>query len=215
MTGAEINSKLARGLRGKFEICEFFASPGFSDIQAPSDSMYSMGVVDSVTRQANRVDAVWDKKHKRLTIRRNCTGPGYWIPYLGNGPKHPIGMAQTPGRGLGTYTPPVILGGPISWVVTGPFSGCTAASFSPGGGKVFAHVITPADGSTADTVSNQISNIATRVGAPIPGPDVATKILSGVGEGFVFWLLINGVWYRRIMWAYAGIVKGMERKTQV
>ena len=140
MTGDQVNSKLERGVFGTYEIREFKATGGFHTLNSPEDPAYANGVADSVTQQAHRVDAAWDNAQKRLTISLSGAGPGYWIPYLGNGSKIQVGMAQTDKRGLGAYTPVIAAGGAISWVITGPFSGCSSAAFAPAGGKVFAHV---------------------------------------------------------------------------
>jgi hypothetical protein len=217
MTGAEINSKLERGVLGRGAIRQLRGE--FYQLQAPSDSTFSQGVVDSVTRQATGIDAAWDAKDNALTLRISFGGPGLWIPYLGNGVKSKlVGVAQTLNHGLGTYTPPLVSGGAISWVVTGPFSGCTAATFSPTGAKVFAHIITPGGGRTCDAVPNQIANIATQVNAPEP-KDHALFTPNGPGVGYVFWTYLSGGWYRRVLWGGQGMgfvpVLGVERKEPV
>jgi hypothetical protein len=215
MTGDQINAKLERGLFGKYDIKEFKATPGFAGLNSPSDATFATGVADSVTQQAHRIDATWDATHKRLTLNTNAAGEGYWIPYLGNGAGALAGMAQTALRGLGAYTPAVAAGGGISWVVTGPFSGCHHASFTAGGNKVFAHVITPADGYTSDTVANQLTNIAAQVGAAVPGAGQTGQVVNGAGEGFVFWMRVAGSWYRRIVYAFGGTVNAVEAKVRI
>ncbi len=214
MIGTQINHYLERGIFGKYKIRELKAAPpGFSALNSPSDGAFVNGVVDSVTEQAHRIDAVWDNPNKRLTLHSHIAGHGYWIPYLGNGSQVSVGMAQTALRGLGAYTPTILVGGPISWVVTGPFSGCSSVSFTVGGGgKVFAHAITPAHNYTADTVANQVINIAAQTASVAGAPQTVT---GGAGEGFVFWAYINATWYRRVVWAFAGKVNAVDRKSQV
>jgi len=214
MNGAQINQRLERGLFGSYEIRELHANTGFTPLQTPPDLTFANGVVDSVTEQAHRIDAAWDGVHKRLTLSLNAAGEGYWIPYVGNGAVNLIGMAQTARRGLGTYTPVIAAGGPVSWVVTGPFSGCSSAAFSTPGGMVFAHLISPATGYTADTLANQETNVAAQVAAAPPTGHVQ-QVLSGTGEGYVFWTYFNATWYRRVVWAYAGTVRGVDSRTQV
>jgi len=214
MTGTQVNSKLERGLFGKYDIAELKANPNWTALQPPSDPAYAHGVADSVSEQYHRIDAAWDAANKRLTLSLNAAGGGYWIPYLGNGAAHLAGVAQTAKRGLGTYTP-LMAGGAITWAATGPFSGCHTAAFSPAGGRVFAHVITPADGYTADTVVNQVANIAAQVGAAVPAATAVKQVVNPAGEGFVFWTLVSGVWYRRVVYAWAGKVTAVEAKTAI
>jgi hypothetical protein len=216
MTAKEVNRKLARPPIGKPAIKKLKFSP--MQLQVPSDRTFSHGVVDSVTQQATGIDAVWDNKENALTLRISFGGPGLWIPYLGNGAAEAKGVAQTVAFGLGTYTPPLVGGGVVSWVVTGPFTGCTAATFSPSASKVFAHIITPAPAHPCDTVPNQIANIAAKVGAPVPtGNAVIRPMLAG--EVFVFWMYLGSGWYRRLLWAVQGAgcmtVLGVEKKVQV
>ena len=215
MNGTQINQRLERGLFGRYDIRELHAAPGFNTLQRPSDLTFAQGVVDSVTEQTNQIDAVWDGAHNRLTLSLNAAGHGYWIPYVGNGAANLIGMAHTAGRGLGTYTPVVAPGGPISWVVTGPFSGCSSASFIAPAGMVFAHLITPGRGYTADTVANQTTNVAAQVNPVAPPAGQIQQVTGGNGEGYVFWTYFNAVWYRRVVWANAGTVRAVDRRTQV
>lgn len=189
MNGEELNKKLERGVFGS-SIKKLAGA--WSTLEAPSDMTCANGVNDSVTQQQRRVDAVWDSKHNKLTISNTPAGPGLWIPYLGNGMPNPVGVAVTRLRGLGTYTD--IIGAGVSWVATGPFTGCYAVTFTPPGGKVFAHIITPAREYTADTPANQATNIANQVGAPTP--NLAGSQVKG---GYVFWTRIKGLWWRRVI----------------
>jgi len=217
LNGDQVNDKLERRLFGRYYIRELKAAPRFADLQAPSDATFANGVADSVTEQAHRVDAAWNAAQNRLTISATPAGPGYFIPYIGNGSPNLVGMAQTLKRGLGAYTPVVGAGGPvISWVLTGPFSGCSTVAFSPlAGGRVFAHVITPSTGYTADTVANQVANIAGQVGAPAPVAGAVQRVSGGLGEGYVFWTLYNGAWWRRVVWAWGDRVRAVDRRTLV
>lgn len=217
MTGEEIHNKLRHKYGLKSDIRELKANPGFWQMQRPSDANFTRGVADSVTEQYHRIRADWDAQQKKLTLSLHNAGHGYWIPYLGNGAGALAGVAQTAGRGLGTYTAPLGPGGPVTWVATGPFSGCSLATFSPAGGnKVFAHVITPAAGYTADTVVNQVANIAAQVNSPAPAQGAVQQVVSAHGEGFVFWTLVNGVWRRRVIYTLpGGKVSRTESSTQV
>ncbi len=212
MNGAQINQRLERGLFGRYEIRELHATPGFTVLQQPSDLTFATGVADSVTEQVNRIDAAWDAVNRRLTLSISAVGEGYWIPYIGNGAANLAGVAQTAGRGLGTYTPVIAAGGPISWVVTGPFSGCSSASFTAPAGKVFAHLISPAEGYTADTLANQEANIAAQINPAAPPAGHVQQVVSGNGEGYVFWTYFGGSWYRRVVWAFAGTVRAVDRR---
>lgn len=75
-----------------------------------------------------------------------------------------MGVSIDPGRSLGSYTPKLKAGGDISWVCTGPFSGCYPLSVhdSSDGSVVFGHVVTPTSSNsqyTADDPKNQVKNI--------------------------------------------------------
>lgn len=219
MTGAEINQRLERSwwFGCYYDIRELKANPGFATLQVPSDLTFAQGVVDSVSEQAHRIDADWDDVNKRLTLSLNAGGEGYWIPYLGNGPSNLVGMAQTANHGLGTYTPVIAPGSPISWVVTGAFSGCSSASFKTPAGMHFAHLITPPEtGVTCDTIANQRANVAAQLNIPATAPDVQVQqVLSGTGEGYVFWTFFDATWHRRVVWAFGGKVKAVDRRTKV
>lgn len=214
MTADEINDKLERGAFGKYEIKTLKAHPGFRSLQIPSDLNFQHGVADSVTEQYHRIDAAWNNSTKTLTLGLNGGGPGYFIPFIGNGAAQLAGVAQTASRGLGSYTPVIARGGGISWVVTGPFSGCYTADFFAPGGKVFAHLATVGVGYTADTVHNQVTNIAAQVNAHVPGHGHLKQVL-GPGEGYVFWTKIQGSWYRRVIYTITGKVDSVEAKTQL
>ncbi|WP_263384011.1 hypothetical protein [Granulicella arctica] len=168
-----------------------------------------------MSEQSYRIDAAWDSKTGTMTLSKNAAGEGLWIPYVGNGASVSAGIAQMSKRGLGTYTPTVLGGGGISWVVTGPFSGCHSAVFSVGNDKVFAHIVTQASGYTADTVANQVANIALQLGIPAPAATAYPQVASGLGEGFVFWMRIGATWYRRVVYAFAGKVTSVEAKTTI
>lgn len=217
MNGAQVNTYLERGLFGKYAIHKLLATPGFNSLERPSDLLYTTGVADSVCQQAHQIDAVWNGAQKSLTLSQSATGEGYWIPYIGNGAHNaPVGVAVTLLRGLGTYTPTVTLGGNISWVATGPFSGCSSASFTAlNGDMVFAHLSTPPAGYTADTLPNQVANIAAQTGFPAPAAAGIQQVLSGRGLGYVFWTYIGAAWYRRVVWANFGKVVGVERRNQI
>jgi hypothetical protein len=213
VTGQQINSKLSRGLLGKYAIKKL----GFSvyQLQVPSDTAFLRGAADSVTEQYHVIDAVWNDTEKKLTLSPSVTGEGYWIPYIGNGASESAltGMAQTKGRGLGTYTRATAAG--ISWVVTGPFTGCYTASFSTPNGKSFAHVVTPDPPYTADGVPNQVANIATQLGITAADAGSLKQVLNPAGEGFVFWTRIGAAWYRRVIYAVNGVVTAVESNAQI
>ncbi len=202
MNGQEINDKLERGLFGSYKIKHLAGT--WSTLERPSDMTCANGVNDSVTQQARSVDAVWNPALKRLTIQAAAGGPGLWIPYLGNGMPNAVGVAVTAGHGLGTYTPVVGAAG-ASWVATGPFSGCHIVTLTVGGGKVFAHVISPAAGYPCAPPATQTIDIAYQVGAVPPTPAVlAASKVSGGGIGFVFWTRLHGAWWRRVIKTGAG-----------
>ncbi len=206
MDGEEVNAKLERGWFGKVSIKKLHVA--INDLQQPSDPNCANGVNDSVTQQAHEVDATWTEDTGLLSITSSAGGPGLWIPYMGNGMTASIGVAQTANHGLGTYTPLVGAGG-ASWVATGPFSGCYAVEFTvpgPGGGKVFAHVIT-AEGQAhpAKEPAAQVLDIANELnGAIPPTPDKLAASKPSGGIGFVFWTLYKGSWWRREIFAGAG-----------
>jgi len=201
MNGEELNNKLERGIFGA-SIKQLAGAWGA--LETPTDMTFANGVNDSVTQQDRRVEATWDSTHNRLTIQAAAAGDGLWIPYLGNGMRNAVGVAQTPDHGLGTYTRAIGAGG-VSWVATGPFSGCYAVTFTAGGGKVFAHIITPAHNHTAADPVTQAVDIATEIGAIPPAPgELAAHQISGVGIGFIFWTRIKGVWWRRVINTGAG-----------
>ena len=139
-----------------------------------------------VTEQGHRAEITWDAATKTLKIAAAGAGEGLWIPYLGNG------TGQPEAKGWGTYSRPV---SHESWVATGPFSGCFVAAFS-GGGRRFAHLITPAAGHPAATVDEQIAAIKAATGA-----DSFTKWpMDGAGLGIAFFLKLGGAWVRRFAW---------------
>jgi hypothetical protein len=209
MNAQQLNKKLERGVFGASikQLGGLWGALG-----APSDTTYAHGAVDSVTQQARRVDATWNAANKRLTIQAAAGGPGLWIPYLGNGVTELSrqaaidagGLAHTVGCGLGSYTQ--VGAGGANWVATGPFSGCYAVTLTaPGGDKVFAHVITPAAGYTAADPVTQAVDIANQVGAIPPSPDeLSNSKVTGGGIGYVFWTRLNGIWWRRVIFAGVG-----------
>jgi hypothetical protein len=220
MTGQQVNDKLERGIFGA-TIRQFACTALNASMQKPSDPTYATGVNDSVTQQANRIDAAWDNAQKKLTLSLNPAGPGYWIPYIGNGvptrdgiPYVAVGVAQTAKRGLGAYTP-VVGAGAISWVATGPFSGCSLADYSAAAGRVFAHLISPAEGYTAATIATQNADIAAQTGAPAAAGIHLQQVVNPVGEGYVFWTLVGANWYRRIIYVAAGNVTQVDTKVQI
>lgn len=200
MTGEELNEKFERGLFGRSAIKKLF----FKGLEIPQDKEFTDGVEDSVTKQQHPVSAVWNSADKSVTISLDpLHGTGLWIPYLGIGYSKPKGMAKTKARGLGTYTASLPAGAAgYTWVATGPFSGCYAVTFTVDGSrKVFAHIITPAAGATAESVDKQATDIADSVGAPRLSADQLQECLvkPKEGVGYVFWTLINGVWWRRVI----------------
>jgi hypothetical protein len=205
----------AEALNGYFENTIFSKAKAsvlagkWSHLEEPADLSAKSGVTDSVTEQAHLVDATWSEANKTLTIARATAGKGYWIPYLGNG----IPGVGTDKRGLGTYSPAVGSGSTISWVATGPFSGCYAVALSGTAGMVFAHVITAASGYTCEKPEQQLADIAQTVGAQNPG---LGQKASGNGLGFVFWTRIKGVWYRREVFIMpTGMVNSVGKKSRV
>ena len=201
MNGEQLNQYLERGFGGTTLIRKLAFESLNMQLNRPSDMNANRGVPDSVTEQYHRVDASWDAGTSTLTVSKEITGPGYWIPYLGNG----IPNVGTHLRGLGTYTP-IVPATTISWVATGPFSGCHAYVFTP---LRFAHVITPAGGYSADAVANQRNNIpgAVRAGG---------LVRRGRGDAFVFWTHLRGGWYQREVYVNrAGNVLNVGRRRRV
>lgn len=209
MNGKQLDAKLARSAWKKVSaakklVCPYLIREVVANLQAP-------GVQDSVSQQVHRVDARWSEPQKSLEIFQSNTGPWYCIPYLGKG----IPNVGTPGRGLGTYTPLIAPGGAISWVITGPFSGCHAMTFSSGAHKAFAHVVTVSNGPgiyTAAPVDTQIADIEQMLNARLRDrerPD------TGGRWGFVLWTYIDNVWYRRtVLVKYGGwdVLLSLPRK---
>lgn len=143
-----------------------------NDTDTPSDPVFSTGVNDSITRQqGHRVNCFIDNGGN-VSIVSDMNGSGILLPCLGKGARNaPIGVAVTPGRGLGTYTPPVGGGGvgedgststSVSWICTGTFSGrrrgcgCSYSVRDGIGGTslVFGHLVTPSDDEDVDVVDS-------------------------------------------------------------
>ena len=144
-----------------------------NDTDTPSDPIFSTGVNDSITQQGHRVNCFIDNDGN-VSIVADMNGSGILLPCLRTGARNaPIGVAVTPGRGLGTYTPPV--GGvgvgvgvgedgststSVSWICTGTFSGrrrgcgcgCSYSVRDGIGGTslVFGHLVTPSDDEDVD-----------------------------------------------------------------
>jgi hypothetical protein len=191
--------------------------------ETPSDLAFTTGVNDSVTEQGHRVSCSIDN-NGNLSIAPDVNGSGIILPYIGGGAgaNAPIGVAVTPGRGLGTYTPPIQVGGAVSWVCTGKFSGCSSYSIrshANGNGAVpplhlvFGHLITPSAGYTADTVPNQAANILAQTGydpATVDQHRVTPINVNGSDGGYVFWMeTVNG-WVRRQVWMLGSTIKVIE-----
>lgn len=208
MNGNEVNSHLERGLFGKAPIKRLIINYPLNIL---SDDQFLSGHDNSVTQQAVRIDADWDDNNKILSLVQANAGPGLWIPWIESSPQTYTGAGKTPGRGLGTYTP--VLDPNITWVASGPFSGCYAVSFYGAALNhwVFAHIVTstPTSPYPTDTVDNQIANISNQTGLPVRKRQLIT--VNG-GSGFIFWTLRNGTWCRRVIWALQGEVKHVGQR---
>lgn len=208
MTGEQLNDYLERGFLGKSKIKLL---PGTNPLERPVNLDANLLVADSVIEHANQVRATWTAGTGSLAITIDNTGEGYWIPYLGNGAN--LVQENDQQKGLGTFTPAIPAGSAISWVATGPFSGCHAVAFNPGAGPVFAHVITPAPNYPCDTVPVQVTNISTSLGCPNPGAGFVPEYT--VGAGFVFWTRIQGQWWVREVQALNGMVTKVGKKRKI
>lgn len=154
-----------------------------------------------VSEQQHGVDATFAAG--TLTIAPSASGEGLWIPYLGNG------SGAEGSKGWGTYSRAVTS---HTWVATGPFSGCFVATFSAGGAKRFAHLITPAHGFKAASVDAQIGAIQAATGAA--GHEKWP--MTGVGLGLAFFMNVGGVWRRRFVFvAPQGSVMQMNAHSTV
>lgn len=178
--------------------------------QCFADEECEYGVVDSVSRQEHFVNCSINGKILSFTKAIEGQYRGIVIPYIGKGLTNPKGKSRSAHRGLGTYTSPINSNSQVSWVCTGKFNGCYAYDIredgDPNSALIFGHLITPADGYTADDVDSQVTNIKIVTGftgvehkdkiSP-PGLD---KMLSD--GAFVFWLKTGGhhQWERRIVW---------------
>ena len=193
--------------------------------ETPSDSAFLTGVNDSITQQGHRVSCYIDN-NGNLSIVPDINGSGLLLPYIGTGAGNaPPGVAVTPMRGLGTYTPPVVqVGGAVSWVCTGKFNGCSSYSIrshaNGGGGAapshlVFGHLITPSAGYTADNVPNQAANIRAQTGynAATEDQHIVTPPMNGPGSdgGYVFWMeTVHQRWVRRNVWVLGSTIQQIE-----
>ena len=191
--------------------------------ETPSDLAFTTGVNDSITLQGHRVGCSIDNDGN-LSIVPDINGSGIILPYIGNGAGNnaPTRVAVTPGRGLGTYTPPVqVVGGAVSWVCTGKFSGCSSYSIrSHANGAaapshlVFGHLITPSAGYTADTVPNQAANILAQTGynpATIDQHRVTpVNHAKGSDGGYVFWMETANGRVRQQVWVLGSTIKVIE-----
>ena len=194
-------------------------------LNVPSDLSWATGVKDSVSKQFHRVNITPDAKKGDLSVAAAVGGAGYWVPYLGNGANNaPVGFAHTLHRGLGSYTDLVKAGGDITWVATGPFSGCTSLSIrdTTNDSIVCAHVITPADKYTADTIVNQTNNIEAQTGIATANRNVDSHVVTPpdgleVNAGYVFWMYEtkNNRWVRRVVWTLFGTIVRIDAETAI
>jgi hypothetical protein len=164
-----------------------------------SESNLSVDLKDKspVSEQAHPVGAHWDEDTKTLTIRGPKPGEeatGYFIPYLGNAK-------------VGTHTPLIDPHDPHSpsWVMTGPFSGCSGVMFSKEDQVTFGHMITEAPSTNPNhrpppTVEEQIAHIEQALGAKQQGGVVRPD--AGKGIGYVMWTKspVDGSWEPTIIY---------------
>jgi len=164
---------------------------GFSRIKAIQLAYQTLSVPEApitnvqadVQEQQHVINAAFNASTGTLSLQKDPTGDGLWIPWLGQG------SASSGQRGWGTYTRAVTN---KSWVATGPFSGCYAVAFSEG--PRFAHIVTAGGGYSTASVDGQIAAIKAATGAT-----TETKIdMTGAALGIVFFMKINSQWvYRR------------------
>ena len=207
MTGDELNLLFENSFFCKAKIKMLL---GTGKLEAPVGLDRSKVADNNVVEHINMIDAASDA-NGGVTLSLSSTGSGYWIPYLGNGID--VSTADTVPRGLGTFTPPIPSGSGISWVATGPFSGCRAVVFKPSAGLVFAHVITPASGTECASVRDQVKSISSKLGCLDPGDGIVPEYTTGAG--YAFWLRIQGQWYYRELQAFNGIVTAVGKKQAV
>lgn len=166
--------------------------PGFPLREYPSNSNYTND--DSVTQQGRRVSCSVDENDDLLIVKDE-NGSGLLLPYLGT---------------VGTYTEKIKVDGPVSWVCSGKFNGCSSYSVrgKTGNELVFGHLVTPVSGceKPKDNVDDQ-ANIITDITESDPGtvdkkrvtpPD---NISDSANGGYVFWMQTDQQkWVRRNIW---------------
>jgi hypothetical protein len=170
---------------------------GFSSVRTLKVTLGQLSVPSSnvtdfaadVQEQCHRVTATY--LNGTLSVSPDANGDGLWIPWLGQG------STSSNGKGWGTYTTDV---GTASWVATGPFSGCYACGFTDGRTTRFAHIVTPGTGYTVASVDQQIDAVKRATGLT-----TVKKIdMTGSGEGFVFFMLLGGIWKHRRLFSVPG-----------
>ena len=108
--GERLNNVFAMGGLLNKHIRMTAMEPGFPLREYPSNSNYTND--DSVTQQGRRVSCSVDENDDLLIVSDE-NGSGLLLPYLGT---------------VGTYTDKITVDGPVSWVCTGKFSGCSSYS---------------------------------------------------------------------------------------
>lgn len=199
MDGTQLKAILA----AKKKVVKLFTVPTNFDL----NSKYGKGngVKGSVMKQAIPVKAFEDKKGKkdhRLVIEavaKKKDATGYWLPWI-----EAIQVGKDV-MSIGTYTPPIQMDDAISWVATGPFSGCFAAHFIGKNDEVvFAHVVTVGMKQfKAASVKDQMEDISNQSKNKMDVKKKSKKKIASeegnAGFHFVFWMRDGEGWVRQVL----------------
>ena len=167
-------------------------------IQAPTSmNIGKRDLVHGIHQISGTADAEFVAATSSLRIFGSTDGAGLFLPWL-SGQRD---MTSGASYDLGSVTPPIASTDKISWVVTGPFSGCHAYTFESTGGYSFAHFTTAA---ASETICRSIPEQVVGVKAQLPGGTGTVKenihvTPVGMSFGWVFWMRTDSGWQRRII----------------
>lgn len=211
LTGAQVNAVFERGLLGRHRVAGLQFPPVIGDMTpwgnfvprpVKRDGAPAGEEPAHVVKLSAKVGADFDAVTRRLVLTRDENGHGYWLPFVDGYHGRDVKVA--------TYTPDVRPGDGISWVVTGPFSGCRAATFAQGVSRVFAHLVT---GEHAGALDVQVDAIQR---ATLSHLQESRPIRArGAAATYVLWTLLDRAWWRRDFALTAGVVTQVDRKALV
>ena len=146
-----------------------------------------------------------------LSIYPDSSGQGgLFLPWLTHQETSP-GSVTTSYTDLGSFTRPIARTSALSWVVTGPFTGCHAAVYSSGQGLTFCHLVTGKKDQFPEP-SIQGTGIAAAVGG---GTQISSTPLSpspnlGDAQGYCFWMRLGTGWQQRTIWVRKALAPPLE-----